>query len=103
MTSPVFVEESEHVYADYGIYEKPRVIKRISANSNATPTDTRTRVIKINLNDPVGIAILEDFVHDIVFVSWSDMVQDSKTNGGSIKVIPDRWMRVTFTNMDGGR
>ena len=59
-------------------------------------------MIKINLNNAVGIAVLEHFVHDFVFVSRSEMVRDSKANRGRIKVIPDRRLNVKFTNIDGG-
>jgi len=77
--------------------------KKITPNPDAIFTNTRTRVIKINLDDPVGIAALEHFVHDFVFVSRRDMVRDSKANRSSIKVVPDRHMNVTFTNMNGGK
>ena len=99
MTSPIFVEESEHIYADYRIYGRPWVIKKYKSTQrpNAIFTNTRTRMIKINLNDPVGIAVLEHFVHNFVLISHSDMVRDSEANRGRIEVIPNRKMNVTFT------
>ena len=79
MTSPVFVEESKHVYADHGIYGRLWIITSIN-QPRGVFTNTGTRVIKINLNDSVGVAVLEHFVHNFVFRGRIDVVRDNKAN-----------------------
>ena len=50
-------------------------------------------MIKINLNDSVGAAVLEHFINNSVFRNRIDVVRDNETYRGRVKVIPKRHIR----------